>query len=116
MRRLLLVASVAAVAGCGGGTSRGDVSPSAAAQPSSPASPALVAASLSPAAAAPERPYELTCGPMDVTACETWADEIVAAVEKEHPGKTVVSLVITGSDGDYDLFFDDGSGIGADIN
>lgn len=60
--------------------------------------------------------YDLDCGPMPAAECREWAAEIAANAERAHSGKRVVSITIEGPDGDYSLLFDDGTGIGADIN
>ena len=105
MRLLLVLAACILVAGCAASAS---LTP----RPSSSGPSATDSPSPSPS----ERLYKLTCGPMEERACEEWAAGVIGNAAKQYPGKEVVSLTITGADGDYDLVFEDGSAIGADIN
>ena len=63
-----------------------------------------------------ELPYALDCGPMQRTDCERHARQIAERAGRNHPGRTVVSVHITGPDGDYDVLLDDGTAIIATFN
>lgn len=80
-------------------------------RPSPSATPATPSATAVAAPSSSALPYALSCGPMEQSACEAWAARAVASATELHPGKKVVTVRITGPDGDYDLLFDDGTGI-----
>jgi hypothetical protein len=109
--RRILIAAVAllVLVACGSG----ETPPSGTDQPS--ATPIVESQAPIPSEAAP-RNYALECGPMQAQACDVLAEGLAVGAEKNHPGRTVVSIQITGADGDYELLFDDGTAIGADIN
>jgi hypothetical protein len=104
MRTVSLVLLSLLVVGCAG--------PRPSAPPAAPTASPQAVTTASP----PARSYALRCGPMPVAECEERANGIVARAEQAHPGRTVVSIEFSAADGDYELLFDDGTGIGADVN
>ena len=81
--------------------------------------PAITEAAPPPSAAvssAPDLAYALSCGSMEQSKCEATAALIAERAHESHPGKTIASIAITAADGDFDLFFADGTGSGADVN
>ena len=60
--------------------------------------------------------YTLTCGPMAADRCLARATEAVEAEPLKDPTKRVVSVTFTGSDGDMQMEFDDGTGLGIYVN
>ena len=112
IRCLIGIVTAVAVAACG-------ATPSGSGQRSPEAKPSVVetaspAASATPAAA--DLPYRLDCGPMEQIECEATASRIATTVNKWKPDRVIITITIRRLDGDYDLAFDDGTGVGADIN
>jgi hypothetical protein len=66
--------------------------------------------------AGPIASYGLECGDVPAQACALLARDIVANAKRLHPGKRVVQVFVHSADGDYDVLFDDGTGIGSDVN
>jgi hypothetical protein len=66
--------------------------------------------------AGPIASYALECGDVPAEACALLANDIVATAKQLHPGKRVVQVFVHSADGDYDVLFDDGTMIGADVN
>lgn len=60
--------------------------------------------------------YTLICGPMPAETCLSQATEAVEAQRLNDPTKRVVSVTFTGSDGDMDMQFDDGTGVRIFVN
>jgi hypothetical protein len=53
---------------------------------------------------------------MERIRCEALSETIAARMTTEYPDKVLVSVSITGPDGDYQAEFDDGTGIAAIYN
>ena len=89
MIRLLGLAAVLYLAACAG-------SASSTVPPSGSAVPSVVVHDPPTPKAAPtraERPYELSCGPMEHGECQATAAHIAADAAKRYPGKAIASIV-----------------------
>lgn len=108
MRRSFLLLALL-VAGC----ATAPPTPSTAPVPPT-ALPVATPEAIPPTPSASTTGYALDCGPLDPERCRTDA----AALDRYHRdrGKRLVSIVYTTPCASYSALFDDGTGIGADID
>ena len=106
----LLACEAVATVDVGGSSQPTDTAPEPTA--SAAATPAANASAAVGSAAA----FRLDCGPLERAPCEASAARMVERMRERHPTKTVVRIDYTTPCGSFDLQFDDGSGVGGDID
>ena len=103
--RLIVIASIL-LSGCVAGTP----------ESGPPSQPAATAVPMSAAPADTDPTYTLECVQWPQSTCEESAHRLAERYAKTYPNLRVVGILVAGPCGSFQMRFDDGSGVGGDVD
>jgi hypothetical protein len=115
MKRLQILIASFLLTGCVAGTTEsGPPSQAATALPTSTAPSATIDPTAAPVGSGTA--YSLDCGALKPSPCEKAASELIETYARRYPNSSVVNITFMGQCGSFQMRFDDGSGVGGDID